>query len=101
MLPPRNDPQFPIALKAARIAMGLSKSEVARRAGIHVVMPARYENEVQPTIPEEKTWEALNKVLFPIESSTTKPNHDLTQVSLDELISELKRRGATSVSISW
>ncbi|MFM0185569.1 helix-turn-helix transcriptional regulator [Paraburkholderia nemoris] len=66
-LPTVTDANFRAALKEARLAAGLSYSELARRAGIHEVMPSRYENaeHSNATTPSEKTWEKLNEVLFP------------------------------------
>lgn len=66
-LPPVTDPNFRSALRAARMAAGLNYSELARRAGIHIVMPSRYENaeHSDATLPSRTTWEKLNNVLFP------------------------------------
>lgn len=66
MLPDPSSPQFPAALKARRESLGLSRSALARAAGIHVVMPRRYEEPdcrefAQPRA--DTTWLALNKAL--------------------------------------
>lgn len=66
MLPYPTDPDFPAALKARREALGLSRSALARLAGIHGVMPRRYED---PTCRDfarprlDTTWADLNKAL--------------------------------------
>jgi ribosome-binding protein aMBF1 (putative translation factor) len=66
-LPEVTAPNFRAALKEARLAAGLSYSELARRADIHAVMPSRYENaeHSNATLPGMETWEKLNAVLFP------------------------------------
>ena len=66
MLPPPTDPGFPAALKAAREARGFSRSEFARRAKVHSVMPGRYESQPGApgfTRPTQKTWNYLNAAL--------------------------------------
>jgi len=71
-LPKVVDANFRAALKAARIAAGLNYSELARRAGISVVMPARYEDgeHSNAALPSQETWEKLNAALFPRERVT-------------------------------
>lgn len=68
-LPKVTDANFRAALKEARLAAGLNYSELARRIGIHAVMPSRYENAEHgnATLPNLGTWEKLNEVLFPFE----------------------------------
>lgn len=120
-LPKVTDPNFRAALKKERLAAGLSFRELARRAGIHEVMPSRYENaeHSNATLPTLKTWEKLNEVLFggssdsagieaPANASSTGsasaslPNARLLRdAPIDEIVAELKRRGAASVSINW
>lgn len=111
-LPKVTDPNFRAALKEAREAANLSYRELAKRAGIHEVMPSRYENaeHSNTTLPSLKTWEKLNEVLFAnyngLEGAGAHipPVPDeplLMDASTDEIVAELKRRGATSVSISW
>lgn len=66
MLPHPSSPEFPAALKARRELRGMSRAELARAAGIHEVMPRRYE---EPDCAEfakprpETTWLALNRAL--------------------------------------
>lgn len=109
-LPGVSDPNFRRALREARVAAGLSFSELARRAGIHPVMPARYEDAAHSnaTLPSLKTWEKLNEALFPVEGrqpdTTRQGNTDglsLRSAGVDEIVAELKRRGAISVTINW
>jgi ribosome-binding protein aMBF1 (putative translation factor) len=68
-LPKVTDANFPAALREARLAAGLSYGELARRAGVHQVMPSRYENakHSNAALPSLATWERLNEVLFPSE----------------------------------
>ncbi|MFL9918025.1 helix-turn-helix transcriptional regulator [Paraburkholderia fungorum] len=107
-LPPVTDPSFRSALKAARETMRFSYRELARRAGIHAVMPSRYENadSADATLPSYATWEKLNAALFPPDAeaakSTTSPDEMLLKdASVEEIVAELKRRGIASVNIIW
>src|SRR5689334_18899431 len=97
-LPNVTDPHFRQSLKAARMAAGLSYSELARRAGIHPVMPARYEDEghSNATLPSLKTWEKLNDALFPnevessLEAEQSSSNGPLLRgAAIDEIVAEL------------
>jgi hypothetical protein len=65
-LPAVTDPHFRVRLKHARLEAGMSYTELARRAGIHAVMPSRYENDTHSnaTLPSDATWKRLNDVLF-------------------------------------
>jgi transcriptional regulator with XRE-family HTH domain len=109
-LPNVTDPLFRQSLKDARISAGFSYSELARRAGIHPVMPARYEDEghSNATLPSLKTWEKLNAALFP-SNPVTNPDAEkassngplLREAGIEEIVAELKRRGAASVTINW
>lgn len=108
MLPNPLDPNFRKALKDAREAAKLSYSELARRAGIHAVMPSRYENSdhTNATLPSSHTLAKLNAVLFPNEAAADEATPieqplALVEADVGEIVAELKRRGATSVSISW
>lgn len=105
-LPDRNDPQLPEALRAAREAKKMTYSELARAIGISVVMPSRYENKknVLFSTPSLDTWRKLNNFFFgseEVELSRTNSENLLSKFSVDELISEIKRRGATAVQISF
>lgn len=66
MLPYPRDDEFPAALKARRELRGLSRAALARAAGIHEVMPRRYEEPdcAEFTRPRsESMWLALNQAL--------------------------------------
>lgn len=67
MLPSPTSPDFPAALKARRELLGLSRAELARRAGIHGVMPRRYEepDTGEFASPRADTWKKLNEILYP------------------------------------
>jgi 3-deoxy-7-phosphoheptulonate synthase len=90
MLPRETSKDFPGALKAAREQKGLSRSELAKLAGIHNVMPRRYE---EPTsgdfaIPSFKTWKALNEALgFHLENIDYPRVDDIRIADIKELIS--------------
>ena len=105
MLPPTSDPSFRIALKKARLDANLSFTELAKRAGISPVMPSRYENvdHSNATLPNELTWKRLNEVLFPTETdrASASMSPTLKNSSIDQIVEELKRRGAQSVTINW
>ncbi len=118
-LPKVTDPNFRAALKQARLAAKLSFRELAKRVGIHEVMPSRYENaeHSNATLPGLQTWEKLNAVLFPDDGTSVaaappvRPDTATSQcppettllrdAPIDQIVAELKRRGATSVSINW
>lgn len=99
-LPDRRASNFPEALKQAREAKNMTQAELAKAVGIHAVMPGRYENRAHSefTAPSQKTWEKLNKVLTSDEEFDTNP---LKEFSVDQLVEEIKRRGATAVQISF
>lgn len=107
-LPPVTDPGFRAALKTARENLRFSYRELARRAGIHAVMPSRYENadSADATLPSFATWEKLNAALFPTdaeaaESASSRDKVRLKDAPMEEIVAELKRRGAQSVAINW
>lgn len=102
-LPDREDPSFPAALKAAREARNLSYSDLARAIGISTVMPSRYENPEHSLFgaPSQDTWRKLNEFFSDstkIQELTGGQDHPLSTYPVEELIAELKRRGATSIS---
>ncbi|MEG0861388.1 MAG: helix-turn-helix transcriptional regulator [Pseudomonas sp.] len=86
MLPPPSSSEFPAALKARREALGLSRSELARRANIHGVMPRRYEEPDcgEFSSPRGETWVALNKALgYEVEdTSVENPAQEATAAPL-------------------
>lgn len=98
-LPFPTSPDFPAALKAAREARGMSRAELARAAGIHAVMPRRYEEPDcgEFTKPTRNTWDALNRALYGGNAATatqpvTEVGVSLQVASLDEIVAELHRR---------
>lgn len=97
MLPDPHSDEFPSALKQARIAKGMSRAELAKAAGIHVVMPRRYEEPEcgEFTRPVAKTYLALNEALgfsqTPIEHGVS-----LQDASLEQIVAELKRRNISA-----
>jgi len=109
MLPSPTNKRFPEALKAAREAKGLSYTEVAKAIGINPAMPSRYENKDHSCFcaPRDSTWQKLNELLSgtgaPLERSTTLPieNIWLGEATVEQIIQELKARGATSVTINY
>jgi ribosome-binding protein aMBF1 (putative translation factor) len=107
MLPDPTSKDFPEALKRAREARDMSRAALARAAGIHQVMPRRYEEPEcgEFTRPTYNTWLALNKALGfePKENSVAKPSGDsipLAEASTDEIVDELRKRGI-SVTLSF
>ena len=116
-LPPADDPGFRERLREAREARGLSQYALAKLAGIAGVMPKRYEDasDKYATLPNISTWHKLNAVLFPAtdsggtgntgpgpgRSSGAKMPRLLADASIEDIISELKQRGAASIVINW
>ena len=94
MLPLSSDPGFPEALKQAREDRGLSYSQLARLLDISPVMPARYENRDSAnfTRPNQKTWEALNSVLFRTDSEPDEHRVYLDAATTEEVLDELRSR---------
>lgn len=110
MLPKPTDTSFPDALKAAREAKGYSFKELAELVGISQVMPSRYENRDHSNFgpPSDKTWRKLNTVLFGIENDRNgiaeqaeDSNIRLADATVEDIVAELKARGAQSVKIEF
>lgn len=106
MLPDRLDDSFPAALKKAREQKQLSLTELAERAGISSTMPGRYENRGSKlfTPPSLETWRKLNAVLFPEESQDGTVNDKeilLSEASVEQLINQLKKKGAQKLHIEF
>lgn len=118
-LPPVTDPLFRQKLREAREARNLSQYALAKMAGVALVMPRRYEdaNDKYATLPNPATWAKLNAVLFPpdrqaaaavseqLPATLSEGKADkrvlLESASVEEIVGELKRRGATSIVINW
>lgn len=109
MLPKPTSPNFPEALKAAREKKGMSFKDLAEAVGISAVMPSRYENREHSNFgpPSDKTWKKLNAVLCGGDNTSRPENTGMTQqimlrqASVEEIVSELKFRGATSIKIEF
>lgn len=106
MLPNPTNKRFPEALKSVREAKGLSYTEVAKAIGINPAMPSRYENPEHSCFcaPRDSTWHKLNDLFFGSGSPAKTSNAAdiwLGEASVEQIIQELKSRGATAVSISY
>ena len=101
-LPRKDDPSFRETLKAERESRGMTQYALAKAAGIAPVMIARYEDQHHKyaTLPSVPSWIKLNEVLFEIEPVVTSAV-PLSSATTEEIISELKQRGATTVVITW
>jgi transcriptional regulator with XRE-family HTH domain len=106
MLPHPSSPEFPAALKSMRESLGLSRSALAQAAGIHTVMPRRYEepNCSEFTRPTEKTMLALNRALG-LSNVTSAPQTKIAAItapvllcdaSTDQIVAELRHRGVAA-----
>ena len=64
-LPDKHSPVFPSVLKKTREGLGISRSELAKRAKIHGVMPRRYEEPdcAEFARPTHNTFQAINRAL--------------------------------------
>lgn len=104
MLPLPDSKEFPQALKEARLAKGLSRAALARLAGIHPVMPRRYEEPDcgEFARPSASTYQALLRVLSNKEGlAVDVPSAvSLQEASLEQIVNELRTRGVT-VSLSF
>jgi transcriptional regulator with XRE-family HTH domain len=107
MLPIAASPEFPAALKAARQERGMSRAELARAAGIHQVMPRRYEEPeaTEFTRPTRRTWILLNRALgFQVDEEREVAEGEggisLREIPTEELVGELHRRNFT-VTLSY
>lgn len=101
-LPPAPDEDFPVTLKKLRLAKGYTYAKLAEIVGVHQNMPSRYENPKHGsfTRPSFDTWQKLNEALCdPALDSVVAPT--LSSATVEELIAELKKRGASSVSLQW
>lgn len=101
MLPNPKSSNFPSALKKAREAKKMTRSELAEAAGVSGVMPGRYERGL--VAPTMSTWQDLNAALGEdsVEDEIVDFTVDIQDASIEDLISELKARGATKVSLEW
>jgi transcriptional regulator with XRE-family HTH domain len=98
MLPKRNDKKLPASIRERRLALNMTQAGLASKANISGLMVGRYERGA--SVPSAHTWEMLNGALYP-GSSPVQQLQGLREVATDDLIAELKRRGASSVTIAW
>lgn len=92
-LPSPTSPEFPGALKSIREAKGWSRSKLASEAGIHGVMPRRYEepDSAEFAVPSEATYKKLCRALgFAVVGDD---DIVLRKASLEEIVAELHDRG--------
>jgi transcriptional regulator with XRE-family HTH domain len=97
MLPQRNDQKLAAVIRERRLALNMTQAGLASKAKISGLMVGRYERG--GSVPSAQTWEMLNSALYPGTSRDVSPG--LRELSTDDLIAELKRRGASSVTVSW
>lgn len=91
------------------MSAGLSFTELAHLVGINPAMPSRYENRDHSCFcsPRMDTWQRLNEVLFPGEDTSSLPETDtnedifLIDATVEEIVTELKTRGAKNVRMDW
>ena len=115
-LPHPKSKSFREALKQMRHIRGMSQKQLADRAGIDVTNIGKYENEdhAQPSTPKQETYLKLAQAFknFDSEQANVEGRQevvedkidlraDLTSATVEELISELKNRGASNVSLVW
>ena len=102
MFPERTTPDFSVALKKEREKRNITHADVAKAIDIHAGMIGRYEkdkNDQYAAHPSQATWRKLNEFFFP-EAESTHTNL-LSQFSVEQIIEELKTRGASSINIQW
>lgn len=107
MLPVATSPEFPAALKARRLGLGMSRAQLAIAIGIHPVMTRRYELEPgtrEFTRPKRDTWVKLNRALgYEVgggEAAKQEGKVSLQDISTEELVEELHRRNF-AVTLSY
>ena len=104
MLPPRDSNDFHIALKQEREKKGLTNTELAEAIGINTVMIGRYEHtchENYYSVPSQETWRKLNDYISTGTRVNLKSSNSIEDLSVEDLIKELKNRGAKSINIEW
>ena len=105
ILPPRLSPEFPTALRELRERTTLNFSELARLVEVSSSMINRYEQGVSS--PRPSTYLKLNEVIYEhldenVRAALTQPSEtSLTTASIEELCAELKRRGVTTITLTF
>jgi len=103
----RKDSSFGEDMRAAREDKGWTLYEFAERIKVHRSMPGRY--ELGKSKPKRKTLDRINSALFGDDStsidldatSCTVDAKELKDYSIEDMIEEIKKRGATKVDISF
>jgi len=104
----RNDAKLGDNMRAARKEKGWTIEEFAKKIKVHKVMPGRY--ELGKTKPSRLTLERINVALFGSDYKKTIDSNapscmeeikELKDFSIEEIINELKNRGAVKVDISF
>jgi transcriptional regulator with XRE-family HTH domain len=90
MLPNPKSPEFPDALKRERESKGWTRAQLAREAGMHNVMPRRYEDRSVKDfcVPTTDSYRKLCAAL-----GFLPPERTLAQATIEEITAELARRG--------
>jgi ribosome-binding protein aMBF1 (putative translation factor) len=104
MLPPRDSKDFHIILKQEREKKGLTNTELAEAINITPVMIGRYEHtchENYYSVPSQETWRKLNDYLSKDTKVEINYSNSIKDLSIEDLIKELKNRGAKSINIEW
>lgn len=105
ILPPRLSPEFPTALRELRERATLNFSELARLVEVSSAMITRYEQGVSS--PRPSMYLKLNEVIYEhldenVRAALTQPSEtSLTTASIEELCAELKRRGVTTITLTF
>ncbi|KAA3668660.1 MULTISPECIES: helix-turn-helix domain-containing protein [Pectobacterium] len=76
--------------RKSRLDRNLTQNELAIKLGISSVMVQRYESNGKPS---PKTLDIINKFFSSFDINEQKEDNLLKNYSLDELISEIRRRG--------
>jgi len=100
MLPNPKSENFPSQLRRERKNADFTLTELAESADISNVMPGRYERG--EAVPTMQTWQKLNEALFGAEAEGDEiPSFEssLETATVEELVEELKTRGATKVNL--
>lgn len=87
LLLPSKDPRFAETLKSARQSTGLAQWDLAKAIGVHV--RTIYSWEHGDTAPDFNNWTKLHNVLIGPNWAT----NPLADITLDQLLAEIERRG--------
>lgn len=95
ILPPADDPQFPVELRKAMLIRGLSQPDLGKLAGITSQIIGRY--LAGATKPRPRSYFSMIRALESIEvcrevRQNEQSERPLSNYTLDELFDELRRR---------